>query len=95
MSLRLALSNVISEPLNLEKDSPSGLFAWGALVIGIIAYDIYAIKTRKIETLTKAFWRLSEKQITGSILNGVWLGLTFHLLIEKSLRKLFHKRIHI
>ena len=28
-------------------------------------------------------------KITGSIFTGVWLGLTFHLLIEKLIRKNF------
>jgi hypothetical protein len=86
--LRRKLSDVASKPLVLDKDRTSGLSAWGVLVVGILVYEMYAIRTKKIETLTRAFWRLSEKQLHASILNGVWLGLTFHLLIEKSLRKL-------
>lgn len=88
MFLQQKLYDIKSKPLSLEKDRTSGLFAWSLLAAGILAYEIYAIKTKRIETLTRAFWRLSEKQLHGSILNGVWLGLTFHLLIEKSLRKL-------
>lgn len=79
------------DSLNLDKDRLSGSIAWVALAVGILAYDIYAIRTKRIETLTRAFWRLSEKQLTSVFLNGAWLGLTFHLLIEKSLRKLFYK----
>lgn len=67
----------------------SGFFGWLAIVVGVVAYDAYAIKSRRIETLTKFFWRMTEKPIIGSIAIGVWLGLTFHLLIEKSFRKLF------
>jgi len=87
-SLRLKLSEALSTPLVLEKqDKKSGTYAWGGLALGIIAYDIYAIKSKKIETLTRAFWRQTENKITGSIFTGVWLGLTFHLLIEKLIRK--------
>jgi hypothetical protein len=87
-SLRLKLSDAISTPLILEKqERKSGTIAWGGLALGIIAYDIYAIKSKKIETLTRSFWRLTEKPLTGSIFIGVWLGLTFHLLIEKLIRK--------
>jgi len=86
--LRLKLSNITCAPLILEKEErKSGITAWGALVLGIIAYDVYAIKSRKIETLTRSFWRLTEKPLTAIIPVGVWLGLTFHLLIEKLVRK--------
>lgn len=88
--LPLKLSKVFNTPLILEEDDKkSGTIAWGVLALGIIAYDIYAIKSKKIETLTRAFWRHTENKITGSIFTGVWLGLTFHLLIEKLIRKNF------
>jgi len=86
--LQLKLSDALATPLVLQKqDRKSGTIAWGGLALAIIAYDTYAIKSKKIETLTKSFWRLTEKKITGSIFTGVWLGLTFHLLIEKLIRK--------
>ena len=86
--LRPKLSDIFSTPLVLEKNNQkSGSIAWGGLAAGIIAYDIYAIKSKKVETLTRAFWRLTEKPLIGIIPVGVWLGLTFHLLIEKLVRK--------
>jgi hypothetical protein len=86
--LRPKLSDIFSGPLVLDsKDRTSGVYGWVALVLGIMAYDIYAIKSSKIETLTRSFWRLTEKPSTGSIFIGAWLGLTFHLLIEKLIRK--------
>lgn len=89
--LQLKLSEAIRTPLVLDNtDKKSGSIAWGGLALGIIAYDIYAIKSKKIETLTRSFWRLTEKPLTASILIGVWLGLTFHLLIEKLIRKNFN-----
>jgi hypothetical protein len=88
--LRLKLSDALTAPLILDKqEKKSGTVAWGGLALAIIAYDMYAIKSNKIETLTRSFWRLTEKKITGSIFTGVWLGLTFHLLIEKLIRKNF------
>jgi len=88
--LRQKLSRVLGSPLVLDRESKkSGSIAWGGLALGIIAYDIYAIKSKKIETLTRSFWRLTEKPFTGAILTGAWLGLTFHLLIEKLVRKSF------
>lgn len=77
---------------SLEKDSASGVFAWASMLLAILAYEIYAIRSKKIETLTKFFWRITEKSILGSVFTGVWLGLTFHLLIEKSLRKQFNNQ---
>ena len=89
--LQQKLSSVFSAPLVLDKqDKKSGSIAWSGLALGIIVYDIYAIKSKKIETLTRSFWRLTEKPLTGSIFTGVWLGLTFHLLIEKLIRKNFN-----
>lgn len=82
------LSEIFNQPLVLDRaDKKSGTIAWGGLAAGIIAYDVYAIKSKKIETLTRSFWRLTEKPLTGSLFIGVWLGLTFHLLIEKVIRK--------
>lgn len=89
--LQQKLSNAFRTPLILDKqEKKSGTPAWGGLALGIIAYDIYAIKSKKIETLTRSFWRLTEKPLTGSLFTGVWLALTFHLLIEKLIRKNFN-----
>jgi len=89
--LQQKLSSAFFTPLVLDKqDKKSGSIAWSGLALGIIVYDIYAIKSKKIETLTRSFWRLTEKPLTGSIFTGVWLGLTFHLLIEKLIRKNFN-----
>jgi hypothetical protein len=58
----------------------------------VILFDVYAIKSRKIETLTKSFWRTTEKIFPGSILIGVWVILSLHLLIEKPARKAYQRR---
>lgn len=86
--LQAKLSDAVSAPFILDKqEKKSGIIAWGGLALGIVAYDIYAMKSKKIETLTRSFWRLTEKPVTSIIPIGVWLGLTFHLLIEKLIRK--------
>ena len=88
VSHRQKLSDALGSPLVLEKnDSISGVLGWAGLALVIIAYDVYAIKSKKIETLTRSFWRMTEKPISGSIFTGAWIGLTFHLLIEKLIRK--------
>jgi hypothetical protein len=91
---RPKLSDVVGTPLDLNSlDKKSGLSAWGILALGIIVYDIYAIKSEKIETLTRSFWRITEKPKIGNIFIGVWLGLTFHLLIEKLIRKAYNSKL--
>jgi hypothetical protein len=82
---------VLGKPLNFDVlDRKSGLPAWFILAFAVIVYDTYAIKSEKIETLTRSFWRITEKSKLGNIFTGVWLGLTFHLLIEKSVKKAYH-----
>jgi len=82
------LCDYYSNPIILEKDHrKSGLAAWAILLGGIIAYDTYAIRSQKIETLTRAFWRLTEEPIKKIIPITMWVGLTAHLLFEKEVRK--------
>ena len=88
------LSNILSNPISLEKDSrKSGLIGWTGLIAIIVLYDVYAIRTKKIETLTRSFWRHTEQAIGKSIFIGAWLGLTFHLLLEKMIRKKYLNKI--
>jgi len=83
---------VTSQMHTHSSERKSGIFAWAALVLGVIAYDTYAIKSEKIETLTRFFWRITEKPKIGNIFTGVWLGLTFHLLIEKPIKKAYYNK---
>ncbi len=80
-------SKLFSNPVILEKDErTTGVIGWIGLVAIIVLYDYYAIKTKKVETLTRSFWRHTEHKIGQSIFIGAWLGLTFHLLFEKMIR---------
>lgn len=82
------LSNYYTSPLYLEKDErTSGTYAWGLLFGLVLAYDVYAIKTKKVETLTRAFWRHTDKPLRKVIPIAAWTGLTAHLLLEKNIRR--------
>jgi hypothetical protein len=87
------LSEYLNQPVVLDKnESKSGVIGWIGLVGVIVLYDVYAIKTKKIETLTRSFWRHTENKSGQSIFIGAWLGLTFHLLFEKMIRKKISNR---
>lgn len=86
------LSNYITSPINLQKDQrTSGLFGWALLLAVVIAYDAYAIKTKKAETLTRSFWRLSEGKMSKAPVFGAWGIITAHLMLEKSIRRKISK----
>ena len=86
------LSSYYSSPISLEKDNRhSGLFAWLILLAYVISYDTYAVKTKKSETLTRSFWRLSEGKISKGPVLGAWLVVTFHLMFEKKFRRRIYK----
>lgn len=82
------LYNYYSNPIDLKKDERlSGLYGWMALVSLAVAYDAYAIKTKKAETLTRYFWRSTE-DIKNSIFPiACWTIVTAHLLMEKQVRR--------
>jgi hypothetical protein len=87
------LYNYYSSPIDLQKDErTSGLIGW-VLVAGlVIAYDAYAMKTKKAETLTRSFWRLSEGKMSKAPVFGAWAILTSHLLLEKKVRRKIFKQ---
>lgn len=88
------LCDYYNQPIILEKDHRiSGAYAWSVMFLAIILYDAYAIKTKKAETLTRFFWRQTEKPIHGLLPVFLWIGITGHLLLEKKLRKkIFHTK---
>lgn len=80
-------------PIDLTRDSrASGAYGWVGLVLVIVAYDVFAIRTRRIETLSRYFWRSAEQSIAGPALRIVWVWLTFHLLFEAKVRKILHAK---
>jgi hypothetical protein len=82
------LYNYYTQPIELNKDSrTTGLIGWLFLALIVIAYDLYAIKTKNIETLTRAFWRMTEKPLSRIPFMVLWMVLTFHLIFEKDIRR--------
>lgn len=86
------LSDYVTTPINLEKDNRiTGLIGWALLVGYVLAYDTYAIKTKKIETLTRSFWRLSEGKVSKAPVFLAWAIVTSHLVVEKNIRRKISK----
>lgn len=82
------LSNYYKSPINVQRDERiSGTYAWMGLLAAVVAYDYYAIKTKKAETLTRAFWRLTEDPTKAVAPIAIWSTITLHLLFEKKFRK--------
>lgn len=82
------LSNYYSSPISLEKDDRiSGAYAWLALAAAVVAYDTFAISTKKTETLTRYFWRSTEEPKKSIVPLTCWAILTAHLLVEKNIRR--------
>jgi hypothetical protein len=82
------LYNYLSQPISLERDERiSGAVGWLLLFSFIVAYDAYAIKGKKIETLTRFFWRKTDNGINKTIPLLLWFALTAHLVLEKDIRR--------
>jgi len=82
------LSEYYKQPISLTKDERySGVYAWALMVLFVIAYDSYAIQTKKAETMTRAFWRLTENKFQKLIPIMIWSLVTAHLVLEKDIRK--------
>lgn len=82
------LSEYYKQPIHLTKDERrSGIYAWYLMALFVIAYDAYAIKTKKAETMTRAFWRLTENKFQKIIPILIWSLVTAHLVLEKDIRK--------
>ncbi len=58
--------------------------AWVCLAAGVIAYDLIALNTNKVETLSNVVWRSLAKPNRWPIYMGVWFGLTYHLFFSPS-----------
>lgn len=63
-----------------------GEYGWLTMAGGIVAYDLWAIKSGKAETLSGAMWRSLEHPMKFPILFASWAILTHHLLLGKKAR---------
>lgn len=55
----------------------AGHWAWVGLVLGVIGYDVWAIRTGH-NTMSRAFWLMSRSRY-GLIVIAIWAWLTAHL----------------
>lgn len=65
---------------------PSGLYGWALIFLFATAYDVYAIKTDKIETLSRAFWKCSKHPVGGLVTSAIWSAISYHLVIDNQIR---------
>jgi hypothetical protein len=76
-------------------DKIPGEYAWGIMTLGILLYDLTAMKTQKAETMSSALWRSLQHPIKLPTTSLVWLIITHHLFVSanarKSIKNLFYK----
>ena len=81
-------------PVEIDKGSRrTGAIGWALLVLYIVCYDVYAIRTKHVETLTRAYWRGSASRRGSLLVHLLWGIATFHLVAEHRVRKAIYKRI--
>ena len=64
-----------------------GDYAWGVMALMILTYDLVAIRTKRIETMSAAMWRSLEHPIKSPLVLLIWLKLTHHLFGNKTARR--------
>jgi len=62
----------------------AGLVGWGATVGVAIAYDVWALRTKR-PTMSRTLGHFLAQPLWGPVLAGAWAGLSYHLLIEELL----------
>lgn len=55
-----------------------GAIAWGGIVVYVILYDLFALRTKK-STLSSAFYSFSSSKVGRPSLILFWFYLTSHL----------------
>lgn len=78
--MRCNLKKVFEEQL-------SGVFGWLLIAFVVVSYDAYAMKTKKAETLSSAFWRWSTHPVGAFFTTATWAALTHHLVIDNRIKK--------
>lgn len=56
------------------------LVGWGALTAVVVAYDVWALKTRH-RTMSKGFWLAVRDPRLRWVVVPLWLALTYHLFV--------------
>lgn len=63
-----------------------GLYAWMLMAIGIMGYDLYAIRSGKAETMSSALWRTLQHPGKSIVPIVVWGTITHHLFGNRNAR---------
>jgi hypothetical protein len=80
--------------ITVEPKPPKpGDYAWYAMSAGIFLYDMFAIKTKKCETMSSAIWRSLNHPIKAPTTVLIWLAITHHLFGTKKARTAYS--VHI
>ncbi len=64
-----------------------GDYAWVVMALCILGYDLWAMNTKKAETMSSALWRSLEHPMKSPFLLLSWGVLTHHLFMNKRARK--------
>ena len=79
-------------PISLERNGrKSGALGWAFLALYICLFDLYAIRTQKIETLTRSYWRNAVHPTRSVFVHIAWMIATFHLIGEHRVRRYMNK----
>lgn len=69
-----------------EEDKVRGDIAWAVMALSITLYDVYAIKSKKAETMSGALWRSLKHPFKFPIATIIWGVLTYHLFAGRNAR---------
>lgn len=75
----------MDQPLDTLKKF-DGLYAWLLMAVGILSYDLYAIRTGRAETMSTALWRTLQHPAKSLIPILVWGTITHHLFGNRNAR---------
>lgn len=64
-----------------------GLYGWMATFGIVVAYDAWAMKTKR-PTMSRTLGFYLHKPILGPLFAGAWSALAYHLLVEERLVQL-------
>jgi hypothetical protein len=77
----------------VEKEPLIGDWAWLGLIIGIFSYDMFALKSKKCETMSAAIIRSLAHPIKGPTAVLAWVTVTHHLFGNKRARRCYVDQI--
>jgi len=71
-----------------------GLIGWGATLGVVVAYDTWAICTKR-PTMSASMGRVLAHPLLGPVVAAAWGGLTYHLVALEMLPAFFDENPHL